>query len=61
MPPEIDCEKKKHISLSEKFTICNCYKEFAALHFYITFLKFSTFWIDFLHLLFNKRLFDNCF
>jgi hypothetical protein len=35
MPPEteIDCETKKHLSLSEKLAICNCYKEFAALHF----------------------------
>jgi hypothetical protein len=33
MPPEtkIDCERKKHLSISEKLVICN--KEFAALHF----------------------------
>jgi hypothetical protein len=28
-----DCEMEKHLSVSEKLAICNCYKEFAALHF----------------------------
>jgi hypothetical protein len=39
MPPEtkIDCERKKHLSISEKLAICN--KEFAALHFLSEYIK----------------------
>jgi hypothetical protein len=42
MPPETktDCETEKHVSVSEKLAICNCYKQFAALHFDMVTISF---------------------